>query len=76
MPQLIESTRKSVESEPLTFEVGAGDVFANEMVKVCKCDQGVHICMQFLVSIRDLAVAAYLSVQDGPHAELNVKNAV
>lgn len=31
--QLVESTREDGEGEALTFEVGAGDVFANEMIK-------------------------------------------
>lgn len=29
----MESTREEGEGEALTFEVGAGDVFANEMIK-------------------------------------------
>jgi hypothetical protein len=33
LPQLVESTREDGEGEPLTFEVGAGDIFANEMIK-------------------------------------------
>ena len=31
--QLVESTREDSEGEALTFKVGAGDVFANEMIK-------------------------------------------
>ena len=43
--QLVESTREDGEGEALTFEVGAGDVFANEMIKARPLDMQTRISM-------------------------------
>ncbi len=49
--QLIESTREDGEGEALTFEVGAGDVFANEMIKVRSAAlQVASACLDALLS--------------------------
>lgn len=53
VPQLIESTRsdgETGEGEPLSFEVGAGDVFANEMITVCRCGILVVKVMDYSIS--------------------------
>lgn len=53
MHQLVDSTRTE-EGVPLSFEVGAGDLFANEMIKVgsCACvKQGkIHQVLHLIVA--------------------------
>jgi len=52
MHQLVDSTRTE-EGVPLSFEVGAGDLFANEMIKVGSCvcvKQGkIHHALHLIV---------------------------